>query len=71
MKKNLLAAALLIGTATTVSAQSTFGVRAGLNLATEYAKQNNQSSTTKIAPSFHIAGYYDARVSPGFSIQKV
>lgn len=69
MNKNLLAVALLIGAATTVSAQSTFGLRAGLNLATEYAKQNNQSSTTKIAPSFHIAGYYDARVSQGFSIQ--
>ncbi|MFD2595650.1 outer membrane beta-barrel protein [Sphingobacterium griseoflavum] len=69
MKKNLLTVVLVFGAVAATSAQSTFGVRTGLNLATEYVRQNNQSSTTKIAPSFHLTGYYDARVSPGFSIQ--
>lgn len=69
MKKNYLLAFLLIGTVTGLSAQNRFGFKAGLNLASEYLRIDNQSSTTKIAPLYHLSAYYDIAVSPRFSIQ--
>ncbi|GGH27630.1 PorT family protein [Sphingobacterium alkalisoli] len=68
MKKTCLAVAALLCSAG-LYAQSSFGIKGGLNLASEYARMDNQSSTTKILPSFHVGAYYDARVSSGFSIQ--
>ncbi|KGE15939.1 outer membrane beta-barrel protein [Sphingobacterium deserti] len=69
MKKLFLASVLVFGIATGLLAQSNFGIRGGLSLASEYSRENNRSATTKIAPSFHLTGYYDAQISQGFSIQ--
>lgn len=68
MKKVFLCFSLLLSTGG-LFAQSGFGVRGGLNLASEYIRQDNESATTKIAPSFHVGAYYDARISRGFTIQ--
>jgi hypothetical protein len=69
MKEKILAAAIFVSISTGAWAQSAFGIRGGLNLATEFSRQDNRSGTTKIAPSFHFTGYYDAPVSQSFSIQ--
>lgn len=69
MKKNYFFTILMIFTLTAVSAQNRFGIRAGLNLASEFIRMDNQSTTTKIAPLFHVTTYYDISVSPRFSIQ--
>ncbi len=49
--------------------QSRFGIRTGLNLASQYVREGDYSATTKVAPRLHLTTYYDARISPGFSIQ--
>lgn len=69
MKKSYLLTLLMIGTATGLLAQNRLGIKAGLNLASEYMRMDDQSATTKIAPLFHLSAYYDIGVSQRFSIQ--
>jgi len=69
MKKIYLSSLLFFGCLISLSAQDKIGIKAGINLATEYIRMGNQSATTKIAPLFHVTAYYDAAISPGFSIQ--
>jgi hypothetical protein len=69
MKKIYLAVILLLVVVIGSYAQSAFGIKAGLNLASEYSRTDNQSATTDITPNFHVGGYYDAVVSSGFSVQ--
>ncbi|WP_437918126.1 outer membrane beta-barrel protein [Sphingobacterium sp. LRF_L2] len=68
MKKFFLMSALLMCVSGVIG-QSRFGIKGGLNLANEYSRIDNQSATTDVAASFHITGYFDGRVSRGFSIQ--
>lgn len=68
MRKIYLTATLMIASFG-LFAQSGFGIRAGLNLASQYVREGDYSATTKVAPRLHLTTYYDARISPGFSIQ--
>lgn len=69
MKKFFFSFLFVIAGASMAYSQDTFGIKAGLNLASQFIRIDNQSAKTKIAPTFHVSAYYDARISPGFSIQ--
>lgn len=64
-----LTAAFLCLAATCAFAQSAFGIKGGISFASEYSGIDGQYQNTGIAASFHIGGFYNERVSRGFSIQ--
>jgi len=69
MKKFFSTMALVLAMTTGLLAQNNFGIRAGYNLANQFVREGDHSATTKVASRFHVTGYYDVRISPGFSIQ--
>ncbi|MFZ4860828.1 porin family protein [Sphingobacterium sp. Mn56C] len=51
------------------AAQTTFGVKGGLNLAFETSSYDGESATTKPTPTYHLGGYVNNRLGRHFSLQ--
>lgn len=60
-------AALLLAAA--AQAQTGFGLKAGVNFPSYSYGSSDELSDTKSTVNFHVTGYLDARLAPGFYIQ--
>jgi len=69
MKRYLLLFAAAIGFASTSSAQTSYGIKAGINLPTIKFSGPGLSYNSKSLTGFHLTGYADFKLLPNLSIQ--
>lgn len=69
MKKVLLSLGAAILFVAGAQAQTGFGLKAGVNFPSYSYGDSDDLSDTKSTVNFHVTGYLDARVAPGFYIQ--
>lgn len=69
MKKILLSLGAAILFVAGAQAQTGFGLKAGVNFPSYSYGDSDDLSDTKSTVNFHVTGYLDARVAPGFYIQ--
>lgn len=66
MKKRIRSFAVAVLIAAGAQAQTEFGLKAGLNFASYSYADSENLTDIKPRTSFHITGYLDSRIAPGF-----
>ncbi|MNL20572.1 hypothetical protein D3C87_1418290 [compost metagenome] len=69
MKKTLLSLAATLCVVVSAKAQTSYGLKAGLNFAKVKTTKSNTSFTTDAATTFYVTGYADLPVSNNLSVQ--
>ena len=69
MKKNLFPIILILLSTASVYAQTDFGIKGGVNLATYSYGDREAPSTAEAITSFHLAGYLTMRMALGLYLQ--
>ncbi|WP_207493504.1 outer membrane beta-barrel protein [Aridibaculum aurantiacum] len=67
--KKILSLAFAAAIAMTAQAQTTFGIKGGLNLTSVNTNDEDFNHDRKTRPSFHVGGVADIGISNSFSIQ--
>ncbi|QQT26599.1 MULTISPECIES: porin family protein [Sphingobacterium] len=69
MKKSLLTVAAAILLSAGLQAQTSYGIKAGLNFSKLRVSAGDISATSDASTNFYVMGYVDAPISPVFSFQ--
>ncbi|MGJ1196699.1 porin family protein [Sphingobacterium spiritivorum] len=69
MKKSLLTFAAAILLSAGAQAQTSYGIKAGLNFSKLHASAGDRSASSDASTNFYVTGYVDAPISPAFSFQ--